>query len=80
MKSYSELSNSIQILLEDHCRNNRFENNPSELYSGIVETVKHASPSLTAKTFNISVSLVEMIKSEVDNDCKDIFNNELREF
>ena len=65
MKSYNEASPSIQVMLEEYCRLDPHGLRPSTLYSNIVGTLETNSVTVTAVLFDVSVSLVWMIKDEV---------------
>ncbi len=60
--SYKEAPHSIQVLLEDYCRQDPYGLKPSTLYSNIVGTLETNSVPITAVLFEVSESLVWMIK------------------
>ena len=65
MQLYSDASPSIQIMLEEYCRQDPHGLRPSTLYNNIVGTLETNSVTVTAVLFDVSVSLVWMIKDEV---------------
>ena len=66
MKSYNEVSPSIQIMLEEYCRQDPHGLRPSTLYSNIAGTLETNSVAVTAVLFDVSVSLVWMIKDDME--------------
>ncbi len=66
MKSYNEVSPSIQIMLEEYCRQDPHGLRPSTLYSNIAGTLETNSVAVTAVLFDVSVSLVWMIKDAME--------------
>ena len=65
MKSYTDMPHSIQVMLEEYCRQDPHGLRPSTLYSNIAGTLETNSVTVTAVLFDVSVSLVWMIKEEV---------------
>jgi len=65
MQLYRDASPSIQIMLEEYCRQDPHGLRPSTLYSNIAGTLETNSVTVTAVLFDVSVSLVWMIKDEV---------------
>lgn len=65
MKSYNEVSPSIQVMLEEYCRQDPHGLRPSTLYSNIAGTLETNSVTVTAVLFDVSVSLVWMIKDDM---------------
>jgi hypothetical protein len=66
MKQYNEMSRSIQLMLEDYCRQDAYGLRPSSLYSNIAGTLLTNSVPVTAALFDVSVSLVWLIKDEME--------------
>lgn len=66
MKSYNEVSPSIQIMLEEYCRQDPHGLRPSTLYSNIAGTLETNSVAVAAVLFDVSVSLVWMIKDAME--------------
>jgi hypothetical protein len=65
MKLYSETSPSIQVMLEEYCRQDSYGLRPSTLYNNIAGTLETNSVPVTAVLFDVSVSLVWMIKDQL---------------
>lgn len=65
MKSYKSIPYSIQVLLEDYCRCDEHGLRPSTLYNNIAGTLETNSVPVTAVLYDVSVSLVWMIKEEI---------------
>ena len=66
MKSYNEASPSIQVMLEEYCRLDPHGLRPSTLYSNIAGTLETNSVAVTAVLFDASISLVWMIKDDME--------------
>ena len=62
MKPYNKISPCIQILLEHICLNSNSDLTPSRLYKSIVEKLQTKSDKDVADTFNVSLTIVELIK------------------
>ncbi len=60
--TYRELPQSVQVMLEDYCRIEGHGLRPSVLYQNIVETLQTNSVAVTAVLYELSISLVWMIR------------------
>ena len=66
MKPYHSMSPSIQVMLEEYCRSDPYGLKPSTLYNNIVGTLETNSVPVTSALFEVSVSLVWMIRDELE--------------
>lgn len=62
MKSWNELSPSIQVLVEGYAIQDHYGLQPSTLYKNIAESLQTSEPQSVATVFEVSISLCEMIQ------------------
>lgn len=62
--TYNSTTHAIQVMLEAYCRHDNHIVQPHELYNAIVKSLETSSVVVTAVIFDISISLVWMIKDE----------------
>lgn len=65
MIPFKELPSSIQLMLEEKCSNATVGWKPNELFEQIYKQ-KNKSVEEISATFNLSLSLVEIIKKYID--------------
>lgn len=61
MKDFKDLSPSVQVLLEGYAQEDPYGLSPATLYNNIVNSSGSAED--LAKIFNVSLSLIETIRS-----------------
>lgn len=61
MKDFKDLSPSVQVLLEGYAQEDQYGLSPVTLYNNIVNS--SGSSEDLAKIFNVSLSLIESIRS-----------------
>lgn len=64
MKEFTELSPSIQLMLEDAVQGDPYGLAPASLYRSIVGSLVGTPQEQVAKIMEVSLSLVQMIQDE----------------
>lgn len=63
MKDFKDLSPSVQVLLEGYAQEDPYGLSPVSLYNNIANSSSSGSSEDLAKIFNVSLSLIESIRS-----------------